>query len=427
MKLLYISTVDHIIHVMLPHLDAARARGWQVDIACHITRDPAISQAHCDTLYEVPLSRNPFHPRNLLAVWKLIKLIRKEKYDIVHCHNPSGGVYGRLAATLSGIKPLRVYTAHGFHFHPLGNRITNILFRAIESFAGRFLSDAVLVINQWDYEQAQKIMPPEHVYLTPGVGVSTDKFDPANVTEEQRQAIRNEFGVPEDGFLAVCIGEMIPRKGHDHAFGIFGQDTPANTVLVFVGEGPLREHLESEANKICAKQIKFAGFRRDIREILAACDVFLFPSLQEGLPCAVQEALAMEKPVICYGIRGCTDLVDESCGRVIDWIPSHMVMGAAFAGLCGMSAEERQAMGHSGREKMVEKYDRPKCVEAWLKIYDDLMPTSTHLTSPPGPLPQALASSLGKGETEKPSESPFPSEERVPGRGVGERLGGRGQ
>ncbi|MGC4043801.1 MAG: glycosyltransferase family 4 protein [Armatimonas sp.] len=396
MKLLYISTVDHIIHVMLPHLDAARARGWQVDIACHITRDPAISQAHCDHLYEVPLSRNPFHPSNLIAVWKLIKLIRKEKYDIVHCHNPSGGVYGRLAATLSGVKPLRVYTAHGFHFHPLGGRITNVLFRAIESFAGRYLSDAVLTINQWDYEEAQKIMPPERVYLTPGVGVSTDKFDPAKVNTDTRLALREQLC--QGHALAVAtIGEFIPRKRHMDALGSFVV-SEIDGGMNLLGEGQLEQAVRDEATNygwIENHSIQFLGYRRDVEAVLAATDILLFPSVQEGLPCSVQEALAMEVPVVAYDIRGCEDLVDESCGRLVPFGDTD-AMADALKELAALSPEQRREMGRAGRKKMVEHYERNKCIETWHKIYEEHLP----------PPPPSISACGGTGEPANVSPRP---------------------
>jgi glycosyltransferase involved in cell wall biosynthesis len=392
MKLLYVSTLDHIIHVMLPHLDAARARGWQVDVACNVTRDPKITEAHCDTLHSIPFARNPLHPKNLIATIKLIQLIRKEKYTIVHCHNPSGGFYGRLAATLSGMKCLRIYTAHGFHFHPEGRRFANKIYRYIERMAGRYLSDAVLVINQWDFEEAKAIMLSELVYKTPGVGVSTDFFDPAHVTEEQREKIRKEFGVGPDGCLIVSIGELIPRKGQEDILnlasalkhrGLKGRRTG---VPVLIGKGKLTEILKKKSQEMNVQEtLVLAGFRTDIREILAATDIFYFPSVQEGLPCVVQEALSMELPCVAFDVRGCKDLIDDFCGILVEYktkiddgsmydgheiIPS--LSGYAVQ-LLKMSAEQRKEMGRAGRKKMIELYDRPKCVEEVLKIYDQLL------------------------------------------------------
>ena len=378
MRLLYVSTLDHIIHVMLPHLDAARARGWRVEVACRVTRDPAITLAHCDALHDIPFARNPLDPRNLLATAKLVNLIRREKFDIVHCHNPSGGFFGRLAATLAGTKPIRVYTAHGFHFHPLGGKLSNFVYRTIESFAGKYLSDAVLTINQWDFDEAKKLMPPEKVYFTRGVGVSTDEFDPAKVSDAERQKIRDEFSVPEGGFLVTCIGEMIPRKGHELAINnvilLNKDESKQNIISVFVGTGKLLLKLRSMFPD--DKNIIFTGFRRDIVAIFAASDVFFLPSYQEGLPCVLQEAMSMEVPSVAFKVRGCSDILTNNEGKITRFGRDKCAVFSLLSGIetiLEVSERERREMGRAGRRKMIELYDRPKCVAAWLAIYDELL------------------------------------------------------
>ena len=365
-RLIIISTIDHIINVMLPHLDGARKIGYDVHVACHFTRFKDDIAEHCDGLHSVSLQRNPLDPRNILALFQLIKIIRKLRPDIVHCHNPSGGFIGRLAATLAKTGAKRVYTAHGFHFHPLGNKFSNAIYRFIESFAGRFLSDAVITINQWDFEEAKKLMPESRVYFTHGVGVSTDIFDPKTVIPKERQAIRDEFNVPDRGILITCIGELIPRKNQRAA--IEALKSLSNKIqAVFVGDGRDEVSLQAQVTE----NIHFAGFRRDTRAILAATDIFLFPSLQEGLPCAIQEALSMEVPVVCYAIRGCTDMVENTCGRTsIAHNPDQLA--AALQEILALTTEERKTLGKAGRQKMIEHYSRPKCVAEWLEIYAQL-------------------------------------------------------
>lgn len=386
MKLLYVSTLDHIVRVMLPHLDGAKVAGYETHVACQFTRFKDDVAPHADGLHHIPIQRNPLDPRNLVALIRLIRLIRKLRPDIVHCHNPSGGFLGRLATTLAGTRTKRVYTAHGFHFHPLGSQLTNALYRGIESFAGRFLSDAVLTINQWDFEEAKKLMPPKRVYFTHGVGVSTDEFDPATVTSEERQAIRDEFGVPEDGLLITFIGEMIPRKRPLAALANFGiqstflfdgkTDAFPNARYLLVGDGLLIQKVKreiQEQNESLGPRFFAPGFRRDIKQILAATDIFDFPSRQEGLPCVVQEALSMEVPVICEDVRGCSDLVDESCGFVYRRNGGDN-SALALRRFMKMTQEQRKALGRAGRQKMIEHYSRPVCVAEWLEIYQKISP-----------------------------------------------------
>lgn len=378
-RLLYVSTLDHIVRVMLPHLDAARARGWRVDVACQVTRFRAELEAHADTVHDLPMRRFPLHPANGVALLRLTRLIQSQKYTIVHCHNPTGGFVGRLAATLARTGSLRVYTPHGFHFHRHGGRVSNTLYKGVETFAGQLLSDAVLVINREDYDAALTghVVPENRLFLTGGVGVSaSDDFHPESITPESREAIRTEWNVAPDAPLLTVVGEMIPRKRHADAIRAFARIAGRfpDAVLSLVGEGPLRGALESEARRLgVADRVRFPGYRRDIAAILAATDLFLFPSRQEGLPCSIQEALSMEVPVVATDVRGCVDLVGSDCGRLIR-LGDTEGMARAVTELLEAGGAARRALGRAGRQNMERLYDRQTCVVGWQDIYDQLLP-----------------------------------------------------
>ena len=123
------------------------------------------------------------------------------------------------------------------------------------------------------------------------------------------------------------------------------------------------------------ERVHFAGFRRDTKAVLAASDLFVFPSLQEGLPCAVQEALSMEVPVLCFSIRGCTDMVDSNCGAILNHLQSCRTMTNKMVDLLRLSVAQRKALGCAGRQKMIEHYSRPVCVAEWLEIYNKISPS----------------------------------------------------
>lgn len=380
MKLLYVSHVDTVVRMMLPHLDGARAAGFTVDVACCITRHGDDVRAHADTLWNLPFRRSPLHPANLLALSRLTRLIREQEYTIVHAHTPSGGVLGRLAATHArrpdGL-PLRFYTAHGFHFHRQGSRLSNAIFRAIETYAGQRWSDAVLVINQEDYETARdkRVVPHERLFLTHGVGVSAEQFHSSTVPAAERERVRATVGATPDTVVLTLIGEMIPRKRHGDALAAFArihQQYP-NTVLVFAGDGPLMSTLQADVTRWgLSSAVHFLGFQRNIPAILSATDIFLFTSIQEGLPCSIQEALCMEVPVIATDVRGNQDLLAPEYGILVP--PRNPdAMAAAACQLIEKGPEKRKAMGEAGRRRMVEAYNRERCVAEWLDIYAKLL------------------------------------------------------
>jgi len=397
-RLLYVSTLDHIIRVMLPHLDACRAAGFEVEVACRVTRFRKDTLAHADALHDLPMQRFPLHPANAAALAQLTGLIRDREYAVVHAHNPTGGFVGRLAATLAGTGCVRAYTAHGFHFHRHGGRVTNAVFRGIERIAGSHLSDGVLVINREDYDAALRgrVVPKDRLFLTGGVGVSAaDDFDPAAVSPWERAAVRRELGAADDAVpVLTVVGEMIPRKRHSDALRAFEEvrRVSPDAVLALAGDGALMEALREEADALgVLPGCRFLGFRRDVRSILAATDVFLFPSQQEGLPCSVQEALAMEVPVVATDVRGNADLVDGACGRLVP-LGDTAALAASALELLARSPAERRAMGRAGREKMLRLYDRPACVAQWLDIYRLLLERKGGR-----PLPVAFSRGAGEG------------------------------
>jgi glycosyltransferase involved in cell wall biosynthesis len=286
-------------------------------------------------------------------------------------------LYGRLAATLARV-PVRVYTAHGFHFHPEGGRLTNALYRTVETLAGRLLSDGVIVINREDHDAARRynVVSADRLFLTGGVGVSDDLFDPARVTVGERARVRAEIGAPDPNTPVLAqVGEMIPRKRHADvlvAFARLRRDFPSCR-LVFVGDGALMDDLKRQAHDLgVAEGVCFLGFRRDVAAILAATDVFLFPSAQEGLPCSIQEALCMEVPTVATDVRGSHDLVDSSCGRLVP-LGDPDALARAAAELLALSPFERKRLGQAGRARMIGRYSRPACVAQWLDVYRVLL------------------------------------------------------
>ena len=190
MRVLYVANADIIIRMMLPQLDALRAQGFTVEVACNLTRHAADMHAHADAVHVIPFHRSPIRLVNLVALWQLVRLLRARRYHLVHTHTPVGGFVGRFAATLARV-PVRLYTAHGFHFHRHGGRASNLLYRVIETIAGRLWSDGVIVINEEDYEDALRfgVVGGSKLFRTGGVGVSTGKFDPQTVRADERRRV----------------------------------------------------------------------------------------------------------------------------------------------------------------------------------------------------------------------------------------------
>lgn len=260
------------------------------------------------TIHQIDIARSPFSVRNLNAYRQLKALMKQERFDLVDCHTPMGGVLARLAAKATKTAPV-LYTAHGFHFYkgcPLQNRL---IYETIERWLARY-TDGLITINEEDYQAAKSFHLRGKAYKIPGVGIDVKGIHDLEVDRAQK---RRELGVPEDAFVMLSVGDLIPRKNHIVALRAFVQANIPNSYYLLCGNGELKGMLQEESRKLnVADRVIFLGFRSDVREILHAVDLFCFPSLQEGLPVSLMEAMAAGVPCIASRIRGNNDLIENN-------------------------------------------------------------------------------------------------------------------
>lgn len=319
--------------------------GCTVDIACNESEEkvpPVFREMGCN-VYPIQTSRSPLAKGNLMAIRQLNTLVEQQKYDIVHCHTPIAAMCTRLACRSARKRGTKVfYTAHGFHFYqgaPLKNWL---LYYPVEKVCA-YVTDVLITINQEDYALAQKKLKAKRIAYVPGVGIDLEKFNGPAV---DRAAKRQELGIPEDAVLLLSVGELNENKNHETVIrAIAGLDV----YYIIAGQGERQEHLERVIEEQgLTGRVKLLGFRRDIGELCATADLFVFPSFREGLAVSLMEAMASGLPVVCSKIRGNTDLIDENGGILVD---PHSV--DAFAEAIGnMARQDRSELGRYNMEKV---------------------------------------------------------------------------
>ena len=370
--MLMIATLDRSLRNFFPHMDACRAAGCRVDVACRLSEFEDEMRTHCDRLFEVPFRRSPVHPLNLVTLAQLVSIIRAHKYDIVHAHTPAGGMIGRAAATIAGT-PIRMYMAHGFHFHPEGKPVTNVIFGGLERFAGKFLSDWVEVINTEDYRNALSfgVVPESKLVMIDGTGIETKRFDPSKVSEQDRVQVREELGLAPKSKVIGVIAELIPRKRLQDTLGavsILKKEFP-DIVLIILGSGEQRQMLEQLASTLeISDNVKFLGFRRDLPRFISCMDVFAFSTQQEGLPAALMEAMCMGVPSVATDIRGNRDIIVDGVNGLLVRLGD--VPGMADA--CRRILTDKplaDKFAENGRELIVSKYDTARTVAQQMAAY----------------------------------------------------------
>lgn len=272
--------------------------------------------------HQVNFVRSPFHiVKNVEAYFQLKKIMKEEQFQLVHCHTPMGGALARLAAKKTQTVPV-IYTAHGFHFYKGASVINWIVFYTAEKWLAKY-TDGLITMNQEDFKRANRfrLRKGGNVFYINGVGIYLKKIK-ENIKNKDGSLLNNiikgELNLPaqKEIFKLVSVGELSKRKNHMVILEALDRLQDAHIVYVICGKGALREKIEAriEESEYLKNHVILAGYRTDVKEILMGADCFVFPSLQEGLPVAVMEAMAMGLPVIASKIRGNTDLVVDGKG-----------------------------------------------------------------------------------------------------------------
>lgn len=320
-KMLMLASVASMIDQFnMPNIHILQQQGYEVHVACNFQKGSTCSMEKIDELkkqleemdvkyFQIDFSRNVLKLNEVKKAYDQVKrLCKNEKYQFIHCHSPIGGVIGRLAGHATKTKVM--YTAHGFHFYKGAPIINWLIYYPIERWLARY-TDMLITINKEDYERAKRFKAKGVEYI-PGVGVDLDTFKPANT---HRCEIRKEFDIQEENMVLLSVGELIKRKNHKVIIQALEKLQNTNVIYCICGQGPLKKELEVLAKEChVEKQVRFLGFRKDIANMCAMSDIFVFPSLQEGLSMALMEAMACGLPVVCSDIRGNNELIVDNKG-----------------------------------------------------------------------------------------------------------------
>lgn len=352
-KILITCTDMMMIQFLVPHVRNLAENGFEVEIACSVVGDRIgdVRSALSGTvkaIHTLRLERSPVSPRNILGYGDMKRLLARNHYDIIWTNEPVMGVVTRLAANRYRKRGTKVvYMCHGFHFFKGAGIGSWMVFYPIERILAH-ACDAIITMNQEDYERAQKF-GTEKVYKIPGVGVDTSRFHLQNAPE-LRMAKRMQLGIPEDAYVLLSVGELTKRKNQEVILRAMSKLEDSKIQYVLCGKGDLRDHLEALARELgLENRVHFLGYRLDIPEMYRMADCFVFPSIHEGLPFALMEAMESGLPIVCSRIRGNVDLItDHEGGILCDVFDSNAFCEA----IQEIKKADPQKMAENNREKL---------------------------------------------------------------------------
>ncbi len=340
-----------------------KERGWDVRVVSMLP-----PQAFTDELKQagIPLAtldmrRGVADPR---AVFRLVKMLREWKPDIVHSHMIHANLLARIARIFYRI-PVIICTAHSIDE---GGRRREIAYRLTD-----FLADLTTNVSQAAVERYIRVgvAPKDKIKFMPN-GIDTAKFEP---NEMVRKRLRNELGINEC-FVWLAVGRFEEAKDYPNMLQAFSRVVAkkSDVILLLVGQGSLMEEARGLADELdLTDKVRFLGLRRDVPDLMNAADAFVLSSRWEGFGLVVAEAMACELPVVATDCGGPREILDGgTLGFLVPPAESE-ALALAMEKMMALSDEERFEMGKAGRAHIEANYSLERVVDQWEELYKELL------------------------------------------------------
>lgn len=351
------------------------------------------------TTHGIPMERPVSPRRDIVSLFRLVRLMLQLRPDVVHVHTPKAGLLGMIAARLAGV-PVRLYTVHGL---PLMTR-TGLLRRVLEAaerLSSSLSTRTYFVSPSLQQEVVDLGLCPRHKAFTLGAGscsgIDLNRFRPGNDSEKKR----SELGIGPDAMVATFIGRLAKDKG----IGVLAEAWPLvirefpQMRLVLAGEADATDPIAPEVMTRLEKEpsvISLGGVaREEIPSLYEATDICVLPTFREGLSQVALESGAMGVPIVSSNVSG---LVDSVVNGVTGILVEPRNPGALAAAICRLaaSAELRAQMGRAGIEHVQTNFSEQRVNGEWMTEYRNLTASvgrSPHFTaggvSSGGPVPRS--------------------------------------
>ncbi|MBQ7798409.1 MAG: glycosyltransferase family 4 protein [Clostridia bacterium] len=306
-KIMMITTTDNMIwQFLIPHIKYLQNQGNVVECVCSKTGFwfDELRDKFGFTMHEIDFKRSPFKLKNIKAYKQLVLLQKQQKFDLVYCQQPVGGLMGRLIGKKFKI-PV-IYTAHGFHFLKGNNPIKNFLFKTVEKKLAKH-TDMLITINEDDFQACQKWKAKKKFKIS-GIGFDVNKYDNTTFNKDE---FKQSLGL-KDEFVILTVAEFIKRKNYKTSLKTIAELKNNNVKYLICGRGMLEQDIKQQIKYLGIEdKVILLGYRKDINRIMQIADVFFLPSNQEGLCLSIIEGLNYGLPIVTSDVRGCKDLVED--------------------------------------------------------------------------------------------------------------------
>ena len=353
------------------HVDTARSwRGGQNQVLLTVNGLREIGQraalvAHPDGELRRRASEGleliPIAPRtevDLTAAWRLSRVVRKLRPDVVHAHDPHGVAMAALALSFAGGAPAPVLVAsRRVDFHLKGNSLSRWKYRQVDCFITA--SEAIRQMLVADGIPSSRT-------VTVHEGIDVEHAEAA-----ARVNLHEAFWLPHHAPIVGNVAALVPHKGQRYlvdAAHLVVQEVP-DARFVILGEGELREHLERQVREYrLEKHVLLPGFRTDVLGCIKGFDLFVMSSVTEGLGTSLLDAMACGKPVVATDAGGIPEVVDQGVTGTLVPARDPRTMATAIVELLS-DESRRRAMGEAGLARVKARFTVERMVAATAKVY----------------------------------------------------------
>jgi glycosyltransferase involved in cell wall biosynthesis len=336
----------------------------------------SVSEARGVRIETLPALHREIGPlRDVQAILRLARLIKEVRPTILHTHTAKAGAVGRIAALLAGSArpPVVVHTFHGHVLRGYFNPLTTLGFRTLERWLARVTTALVAVSPEVRDDLVKLRVAPASKFTVVRLGIELDERTGSD--DDIRAETRRQLGVAQDAFVVGWVGRMTAVKRTDDVVRALRGlvDRGVDAYLCLVGDGPDRDHLERYAHELgVVKRCLFVGYQEDVARFYSAIDALLLPSVNEGTPVSVIEALAAQRPAVATRVGGTPDVIRDGVDGFLVEVGDADALSERLAELAN-DPERRARMGAAGRERVLGRYAVERLVDDIDRLYRSLL------------------------------------------------------
>jgi glycosyltransferase involved in cell wall biosynthesis len=369
-KLCYVATIPAVVNSFLREHTQVAAENYAVTIICN-SEDTHLLDGLNARLILLPIERKPSLWKDMLVLFKLFKLFRHERFDIVHSHMPKTGLLGMLAAWLTRV-PIRINTFHGEVWATRSGWRRKVL-KLFDRLVG-LLATNILVVSpsQQDFLEKEGVLPPSKAKVIGAgsiCGVNPLRFYP---NPDVKRTMRDNLRIAQDAKVILFVGRLNRDKGMLDlaiAFDAIARHN-ADTVLLLVGAEE-----DVPFSRICCaerERLHYVSFTSTPERYMVAADIFCLPSYREGFGMTLIEAAACGVPSVATRIYGVTDAVDDGKTGLL-FSPGDIAgLTQSLLKLIDDSYL-RQEMGEAARVRALKLFPSHKITDEMLALYSELL------------------------------------------------------